>query len=73
MCYSKTKNHYHLSYQCIFCDGLGDCLGHCPKGAISVEERETEHYDERKVMKNIVKQGKNTIIAYLQHLKDEWK
>ena len=54
----------------IFCDGLGACLGHCPKGAISVEGREAEPYDERKVMKNIVKQGKNTIIAHLQHLKE---
>ena len=54
----------------IFCDGLGACLGHCPQGAISVEEREAEPYDERKVMKNIVKQGKNTIIAHLQHLKE---
>lgn len=54
----------------IFCDGLGACLGHCPQGAISVEEREAEPYDERRVMKNIVKQGKNTIIAHLQHLKE---
>lgn len=54
----------------IFCDGLGACLGHCPQGAISVEEREAEPYDEQIVMKNIVKQGKNTIIAHLQHLKD---
>jgi ferredoxin len=49
----------------IFCDGLGACLGHCPQGAISVEEREAEPYDERKVMKNIVKQGKNTINSSL--------
>ena len=54
----------------IFCDGLGACLGHCPQGAISVEEREAEPYDEHRVMKNIVKQGKNTIIAHLQHLKE---
>jgi len=54
----------------IFCDGLGACLGHCPQGAISVEEREAEPYDERKVMQNIVKQGKNTIVAHLQHLKE---
>jgi len=54
----------------IFCDGLGACLGHCPQGAINVEEREAEPYDERKVMKNVVKQGKNTIIAHLQHLKE---
>lgn len=54
----------------IFCDGLGACLGHCPQGAISVEKRDAETYDERKVMENVVKQGKNTIIAHLQHLKD---
>ncbi|KYK24856.1 4Fe-4S ferredoxin [Thermoplasmatales archaeon SG8-52-4] len=54
----------------IFCDGLGACLGHCPEGAISTEEREAEPYDEKKTMGNIVKAGKNTIIAHLKHLKD---
>ena len=54
----------------LFCDGLGACIGNCPEGAIFVEEREAEEYDERKVMENIVKQGKNTIKAHLQHLKD---
>lgn len=54
----------------LFCDGLGACIGNCPEGAISVEEREAEEYDERKVMENVVKQGKNTIKAHLQHLKD---
>jgi len=54
----------------LFCDGLGACLGHCPEGAISVEEREAEDYDEKKVMKNIVKQGKNVIKAHLEHLQD---
>ena len=54
----------------IFCDGLGACLGHCPEGAISIEEREAEIYDEKKVMENVVKQGKNTILAHLNHLKD---
>jgi ferredoxin len=54
----------------LFCDGLGVCIGHCPQGAITVEERETEPYDEKKVMANIVKQGKNTIKAHLLHLKD---
>ncbi|MBU0981030.1 MAG: 4Fe-4S binding protein [Nanoarchaeota archaeon] len=54
----------------LFCDGLGACLGHCPKGAITIEEREAEPYDERKVMENIVKQGKNTIKAHLEHLKE---
>lgn len=54
----------------LFCDGLGACIGHCPQGAITIEEREAEEYDERKVMENIVKQGKNVIKAHLEHLKD---
>ncbi len=54
----------------LMCDGLGACLGHCPEGAITIEEREAEPYDERKVMVNIVKAGKNTIIAHLKHLKE---
>lgn len=54
----------------LFCDGLGACIGHCPQGAINIEEREAEKYDEKKVMDNIVKQGKNTIIAHLRHLKE---
>ncbi len=54
----------------LFCDGLGACLGHCPQGAITIVEREAEEYAERLVMENIVKQGKNTIIAHLKHLKE---
>jgi len=53
----------------LFCDGLGACIGSCPQGAISVEEREAVPYDERKVMANIVKQGRNVIKAHLEHLK----
>lgn len=54
----------------LFCDGLGACIGHCPEGAITIEEREAEKYDEKKVMENIVKQGKNVIKAHLKHLKE---
>ena len=54
----------------LFCDGLGACIGHCPQGAIIVEEREAEQYRERKVMENIIKQGKNVIKAHLEHLKE---
>jgi len=54
----------------LFCDGLGVCIGHCPQGAITIEEWEAEEYDERKVMENIVKQGRNVIKAHLEHLKD---
>jgi len=54
----------------LFCDGLGACIGECPEGAITVEEREAEPYDEKRVMANIVKQGPGTIRAHLQHLSD---
>ena len=54
----------------LFCDGLGACLGHCPEGAIIIEEREAEAYDEGQVMGNILKQGKNTTRAHLEHLRD---
>jgi ferredoxin len=53
----------------LFCDGLGACIGYCPQGAVTIEEREAEPYDERKVMENIVRQGKNVIKAHLEHLK----
>lgn len=54
----------------LFCDGLGACIGHCPQGAISIEEREARPYNEKEVMANIVKQGKNVIKAHLEHLKE---
>ncbi len=54
----------------LFCDGLGACLGHCPEGAITIEERDAAKYEEREVMKNIVKQGENVIKAHLGHLKE---
>ncbi|MBL7084609.1 MAG: 4Fe-4S binding protein [Candidatus Omnitrophica bacterium] len=53
----------------LFCDGLGACIGHCPEGAITIEERESGDYNEKKVMENIVKQGKNVIKAHLEHIK----
>ena len=54
----------------LFCDGLGACLGHCPEDAITLEGREAEPYDEKKVMEIIVTQGRNTVLAHLQHLKE---
>ncbi|PIN87299.1 4Fe-4S ferredoxin [Candidatus Woesearchaeota archaeon CG10_big_fil_rev_8_21_14_0_10_44_13] len=54
----------------IFCDGLGACIGHCPQGAIRIVERDAEPYNERKVMANIIKQGKNVIKAHLEHLRE---
>ena len=54
----------------LFCDGLGACIGHCPEEAIQIIEREAEPYDEFKVMQVLVGKGKNTIMAHLQHLRD---
>jgi NAD-dependent dihydropyrimidine dehydrogenase PreA subunit len=54
----------------LLCDGLGACVGHCPRGAMKVEEREAEAYDEKKVMSNIVKHGKNVIRAHIEHLRE---
>jgi ferredoxin len=54
----------------LFCDGLGACIGHCPEGAISVEKREAEEYDERKVMENVVQEGPSVIKEHLIHLKE---
>ena len=54
----------------LMCDGLGACIGHCPQGAITIEEREASPYNEIEVVKEIIPQGKNVMIAHLTHLKD---
>lgn len=57
----------------LLCDGLGACIGSCPENAITVEEREAEEYNEIEVMKNIVPQGPNVILAHLGHLKTHFQ
>lgn len=52
------------------CDGLGACLGHCPEGAITFEERESEAYDERAVIGNIMALGEDAVRAHLRHLEE---
>ncbi len=54
----------------LMCDGLGACLGHCPVGAITIEKREALPYDEVMVIKEILPNGKNVLIAHLSHLKE---
>lgn len=54
----------------LLCDGLGACLTSCPEDAISIEEREAEPYDEMKVIENIIPQGRNVLLAHLEHLRD---
>jgi len=44
-----------------YCDGLGNCLD-CPEGAISIEEREAEDFDEAAVEEHLkVKEGEDTL------------
>ena len=38
-----------------YCDGLGNCLN-CPQGAISIEEREADDFDEAAVEKHLERQ-----------------
>jgi NAD-dependent dihydropyrimidine dehydrogenase PreA subunit len=52
------------------CDGLGACLGHCPEGAMTIEEREAVPYSETEVIKIMLPQGANTMLAHLKHLRD---
>jgi len=39
-----------------FCDGLGACLGECPQGAITIEERVAEGFDEAAVKRHLEKE-----------------
>ncbi len=54
----------------LMCDGLGACIGHCPVGAITIEEREAEAYDEILTIQEMIKAGRNVVLAHLKHLKD---
>lgn len=48
------------------CDGLGACLGECPKDAISIEERDTDAFDEAAVEQHLAAQGRPAA-AHGQH------
>ena len=54
----------------LMCDGLGACIGHCPQGAITIEKREAEEYNEELVIAQMIKSGKATVFAHLEHLKE---
>ena len=45
-----------------YCDGLGNCLG-CPEGAISIEERPADEFDEAAVEAHLKAEG-NTGFSY---------
>ncbi|HOW57118.1 MAG TPA: 4Fe-4S binding protein [Smithellaceae bacterium] len=44
----------------VYCDGLGACLSECPEGALTIEERDAEPFDEKKVKEYLAHAGKQT-------------
>ena len=38
-----------------YCDGLGACLGHCPQGAITIIDRESEDFDDRAAQEHVAR------------------
>jgi len=43
-----------------YCDGLGACLGECPEGAITLEEREADEFDEEAVAEYLADEQAST-------------
>ena len=39
----------------IYCDGLGVCIGHCPEDAITIEQRESDDFDEEATKAHLAK------------------
>lgn len=54
----EVKNGKAVLVRDDYCDGLGNCLPHCPAGAISFEEREAAAFDKKAVMANKAAQGR---------------
>ena len=52
-----------------FCDGLGACLGEC-RGALAIEEKEIEKYDEEGVIAHIREKSPELMEQHLRHLKE---
>lgn len=50
------------------CDGAGACVGACPNEAIRVVERESEPYDERRLMAWIAPRGPACVRDHLEAL-----
>ena len=52
----------------IYCDGLGACLGNCPTGALTIEEREADAYDDAATIERIKAMAPEMLETHLQHM-----
>jgi len=50
-----------------YCDGLGACLGTCPQDAITVEERESEAFDQAAVEAHLAPSSKPNVAHAAEH------
>ncbi len=51
----------------VYCDGLGACLGECPKDAIRIIEREAEPFDEQAAQEHVGRLKSGTKPLFGQH------
>ena len=54
-----------------FCDGLGACIGECPAGALTIEERETEEFDEKAAKAQLKSEGSEGLHEKMESKTDE--
>src|SRR5512136_2212308 len=54
-----------------FCDGLGACIGECPVGALTIEERETEEFDEKAAKAHLNLENSNQLREKMKVKSDE--
>lgn len=53
-----------------YCDGLGACLGACPTGALIIEEKEVEAYNEDAVIARIKELAPEMLESHKQHMEE---
>ena len=52
----------------LYCDGLGACLGNCPTGALTIEEREADAYDDEATLERIKELAPDMVEVHKQHM-----
>lgn len=54
----------------LYCDGLGACLGNCPTGALTIEEREAEAYDDEATVVRIKEVAPEFLETHIDHMRE---